>query len=102
MVRSLSLLFVFDFILLLVADIVTIGKIGTVGITEFASNKLGDVVYIELPETGVTVKQKDTLLALESVKVINTRITQVPRLISLFVGCFRYIYPGEWQGCGGQ
>lgn len=34
------------------------GKIGTVGITDYAQDKLGEVVYLELPEIGANLKQK--------------------------------------------
>jgi glycine cleavage system H protein len=43
--------------------------IGTVGISDFAQNQLGDVVYVDLPSVGDKFKQKDTLAAVESVKV---------------------------------
>lgn len=38
------------------------------GITEYASTQLGDVVYVELPEIGLEVSKGDTLGAVESVK----------------------------------
>jgi len=36
------------------------GKIGTVGISDFAQDALGDVVYVELPEKGAELKKGDT------------------------------------------
>ena len=45
------------------------GNIGTIGISDFAQGELGDVVYVDLPEVGAAFKQKDTLVAVESVKV---------------------------------
>ena len=39
-----------------------------VGISEYAAEQLGDVVYVELPETGAWIDQGDTLGAVESVK----------------------------------
>eukprot|EP01110_Echinostelium_bisporum_P008210 TRINITY_DN30111_c0_g1_i1.p1 TRINITY_DN30111_c0_g1~~TRINITY_DN30111_c0_g1_i1.p1 ORF type:complete len:165 (+),score=77.73 TRINITY_DN30111_c0_g1_i1:23-496(+) len=46
-------------------------NVGTVGITEFAQNALGDVVYVDVPEKGKAVKQKQTLAAVESVKAAS-------------------------------
>ncbi|KAK5939038.1 glycine cleavage system H-protein subunit [Knufia obscura] len=43
-------------------------KIGTIGITQYASKALGDVVYVELPEVGMEVNKGDTIGAVESVK----------------------------------
>lgn len=44
------------------------GNIGTVGITAFAQEQLGDVVFVELPEVGKSVNQGDQVAVLESVK----------------------------------
>ena len=41
-----------------------------VGITEFATDQLGDIVYIDLPEVGKTVAQGDVLGEIESVKAV--------------------------------
>ncbi|KAK6348900.1 glycine cleavage system H-protein subunit [Orbilia blumenaviensis] len=43
-------------------------NIGTVGITEYAQEKLGEVVFIELPEIDSTVEADDSIGAVESVK----------------------------------
>ncbi|PHH62601.1 hypothetical protein CDD81_6835 [Ophiocordyceps australis] len=43
-------------------------KTGVVGISEYAAGQLGDVVYVELPETGNWVKKGDSFGAVESVK----------------------------------
>ncbi|CCT70968.1 probable GCV3-glycine decarboxylase, subunit H [Fusarium fujikuroi] len=43
-------------------------KHGFVGISEYAAEQLGDVVYVELPETGTWVEQGDAVGAVESVK----------------------------------
>jgi len=42
-----------------------------VGITDFAQHQLGDVVYVELPEVGRTVKQGDVFGTIESVKAVS-------------------------------
>lgn len=43
----------------------------TVGITDFAQNSLGDVVYVELPEVGRVVKQSEQIAVVESVKAAS-------------------------------
>ncbi len=47
------------------------GDIGTCGISEFAQEQLGDIVYVELPEPGRTVAQNDELAVVESVKAAS-------------------------------
>ncbi|PSL20139.1 glycine cleavage system protein GcvH [Shimia abyssi] len=42
-----------------------------VGITEHASEQLGDVVFVELPEAGDTVSKDDEICVLESVKAAS-------------------------------
>lgn len=46
-------------------------NIVTVGITEFAQNALGEVVYVELPEEGQKVSQGDAFGVVESVKAVS-------------------------------
>ncbi|WP_416979561.1 glycine cleavage system protein GcvH [Streptomyces sp. T028] len=45
--------------------------VSTVGITEFAANALGDVVYAQLPEVGDTVTAGDACGELESTKSVS-------------------------------
>ncbi|KAJ1082488.1 hypothetical protein NDU88_002653 [Pleurodeles waltl] len=45
--------------------------IGTVGISSFAQEKLGDVVYCGLPEVGTKLNKQDEFGALESVKAAS-------------------------------
>ncbi|KAK6725652.1 hypothetical protein RB195_004146 [Necator americanus] len=47
------------------------GDMGTVGITDFAAEQLGDIVFVELPEVGTELKQGDTTGAVESVKAAS-------------------------------
>ena len=47
------------------------GKTGKVGITDYAQKQLGDVVYLELPEIGRTIKQGDPFGSIESVKAVS-------------------------------
>lgn len=47
------------------------GDSGTVGITEHAQGELGDVVFVELPAVGKTLKQHDTFGTIEAVKAVS-------------------------------
>ncbi len=42
-----------------------------VGITEHASEQLGDIVFVELPEEGTTVARDDEIVVIESVKAAS-------------------------------
>lgn len=47
------------------------GDVGTVGITKFAAEKLGDVVFVELPDAGKAVKKDADMAVVESVKAAS-------------------------------
>jgi glycine cleavage system H protein len=47
------------------------GGVAAVGITDFAQSQLGDLVFIELPKVGATVKKGDPVAVVESVKVAS-------------------------------
>jgi glycine cleavage system H protein len=47
------------------------GSRGRVGITDYAQNQLGDVVFVELPEVGRTVTQGQSCGTIESVKAVS-------------------------------
>ena len=47
------------------------GDHGTVGITHFAQQQLGDVVYVELPEVGATLTVGQPFGTIESVKAVS-------------------------------
>ena len=47
------------------------GKSATIGITEYAQEELGDIVYVELPEVGEKVVKDDPFGAVESVKAVS-------------------------------
>ncbi len=47
------------------------GGVGTVGITEYAQEQLGDVVFVELPEIGGAVDKGDDVAVVESVKAAS-------------------------------
>ncbi|HEY1911736.1 MAG TPA: glycine cleavage system protein GcvH [Vicinamibacterales bacterium] len=47
------------------------GDNGKVGITDYAQQQLGDVVYVELPEVGAKLKQGQSFGTIESVKAVS-------------------------------
>lgn len=47
------------------------GDIATVGISQFAQEQLGDVVFVELPDLGRTVEQNGDAAVVESVKAAS-------------------------------
>ena len=47
------------------------GDTGKVGITDYAQQQLGDVVYMELPEVGAKLKQGQSFGTIESVKAVS-------------------------------
>lgn len=72
------------------------GDTGYVGISAYAQNELGEVVYVQLPEVGSHVKSGEEIAVLESTKAavdiyspvsgtittINTAVKQNPSLIN--------------------
>ena len=47
------------------------GNVATVGITDFAQEQLGDVVFVELPEVGTEVSAGEQVAVVESVKAAS-------------------------------
>ncbi|AOF96966.1 MULTISPECIES: glycine cleavage system protein GcvH [unclassified Sphingobium] len=47
------------------------GEIATVGITDFAQEQLGDIVFVELPVEGATFDKGDDAAVVESVKAAS-------------------------------
>ena len=47
------------------------GKIGTVGITDYAQNSLGDIVFVEAPKVGTKVEKGEVFGSVESVKSVS-------------------------------
>ena len=47
------------------------GDIGTVGITDYAQDQLGDIVFVELPAAGKAIKQMEKFGEIESVKAVS-------------------------------
>ena len=46
-------------------------SIGTIGITDYAQQQLGDIVFVELPKPGDHVTAKETFGTVESVKAVS-------------------------------
>lgn len=47
------------------------GDLHVIGITHFAQDQLGDIVYVELPEVGDTLTKGETFGTVESVKTVS-------------------------------
>ena len=68
----------------------------TIGLTDYAVEQLGDIVFIELPEIGVSYSKGDSFAAVESVKAaseiympisgkileVNTKIVENPEILN--------------------
>ena len=66
------------------------GDIATVGITEYAQDQLGDIVFVELPEVGRTVAAGEEVAVVESVKAASEVYAPV-------AGAGRGDQPGPWR-----
>lgn len=53
------------------------GDTATIGITDYAQNSLGDIVYVELPKVGATLAQFGNTGVIESVKAVSDLFTPV-------------------------
>jgi glycine cleavage system H protein len=53
------------------------GKIGTIGITDYAQNSLGDIVYVDAPKVGDAVTAHSTFGSVESVKAVSDLFSPV-------------------------
>ncbi len=47
------------------------GDVGTIGITKYAAEQLGDVVFVEVPESGASFDKGDDMAVVESVKAAS-------------------------------
>ena len=47
------------------------GDVCTIGITDHAQSELGDIVFVELPELGASLKEGNTFAVVESVKAVS-------------------------------
>jgi glycine cleavage system H protein len=71
-------------------------SVGTIGITDYAQNQLGDIVFVELPKPGDHVTAQESLGTVESVKAVsdiyspvtgevsavNSRLNENPELLN--------------------
>ena len=51
------------------------GDTGTIGITDYAQDQLGDIVYLDLPAAGAKVSQFEKMGEIESVKAVSDLYT---------------------------
>lgn len=51
------------------------GDSATIGITDYAQNALGDIVYVELPKIGTKIEQFGNVGVIESVKAVSDLFT---------------------------
>lgn len=58
------------------------GDRGKVGITDYAQQQLGDVVFMEFPEVGTTVKAGQSFGTIESVKAVSELFAPVSGVIA--------------------
>jgi len=58
------------------------GNIGTVGITDYAQNSLGDIVYVDVPKVGDAVTANSTFGSVESVKAVSDLYSPVSGTVS--------------------
>src|SRR5580698_4843382 len=72
------------------------GDLATIGITDYAQSQLGDVVFVELPKVGRTLKKAEVAATVESVKAasdvyapitgevteVNDAVTAEPALVN--------------------
>ena len=47
------------------------GNVGTVGITDYAQNSLGDIVFVDLPKVGDSIEAGKSFGSVESVKAVS-------------------------------
>lgn len=53
------------------------GDSATIGITDYAQNALGDIVYVELPKVGAAIEQFANVGVIESVKAVSDLFTPI-------------------------
>ena len=65
------------------------GSTGVVGITQYAQEQLGDIVFVELPSVGKALKQGDEAAVVESVKAaseiyapVSGKVTEINETLS--------------------
>ena len=58
------------------------GNVATIGITDYAQEQLGDVVYVELPAIGKILNKDETFGVVESVKAVSDIYAPVSGTVS--------------------
>ena len=58
------------------------GKTGAIGITDYAQNSLGDIVFVELPKVGMEITAGQTFGSVESVKAVSDLFAPVTGTVS--------------------
>jgi glycine cleavage system H protein len=58
------------------------GNTGTIGITDYAQNSLGDIVFVELPKVGTEIQVGKTFGTVESVKAVSDLYAPVSGTVS--------------------
>lgn len=58
------------------------GTTGTIGITDYAQQSLGDIVFVELPKIGETIESHSTFGSVESVKAVSDLYAPVSGTVS--------------------
>jgi glycine cleavage system H protein len=62
------------------------GETGQVGITDYAQKQLGDVVYLDLPQVGRTLKVGESFGTVESVKAVSELYSPVSGVVTAVNG----------------
>ena len=58
------------------------GAVGTVGITDYAQNSLGDIVFVDAPKVGATVEAGKVFGSVESVKAVSDLYSPVSGMVT--------------------
>jgi glycine cleavage system H protein len=58
-----------------------IGELVSTGITDHAQDELGDIVYIQIPDTGATVTRGSSMGEIESVKTVSDLVSPVTGVV---------------------
>ena len=58
------------------------GETGTIGITDYAQNSLGDIVFVEMPKLGEEIQAGSTFGSVESVKAVSDLYAPVTGTVS--------------------
>jgi glycine cleavage system H protein len=58
------------------------GEVAVIGITDYAQNSLGDVVYVELPKAGDEFAANESFGSVESVKAVSEVFTPIAGVVA--------------------